>query len=486
MPSHKACRHLADVLRISQFPAVICIHEAGGYPGGNKRRAALRLTMRCRATHVVVNEPHRPYPTFPLGELARKQTATRRDFLRTASLGAATFSMTATSYGRILGANDRISIGVVGCGGRGRKAHMTGVNAHAKTQNIEITAVADPWKTRRELAAEQAKEWYGKPARMFVSYRDILALDDIDAVMIASCDHQHTTHLEATATAGKDVYCEKPLAMDFEKLKRACDAVRKAKVVCQIGTQVRSYPTSTACRKLFQSGMFGNVARIEQIRNSTRPYWYSRVADVNPKDVDWKEFLLDAAEQPFCADKFSGWYGYRDFSDGPVPGLASHFVDLIHYITGAKFPTSATGQHGTFTWKDEHNFTCPDQVQATWIYPEGFMVSFSTNFGNSSGNHISILGDQGTLSLTPWSRPTYSRVGGGKPSELPKEETAVEPIETPDHFLDWLQCIRDRGTCRASIEAGYQHAVAVIMAVKAADTGRRQIYDPDKREIRER
>ncbi len=229
----------------------------------------------------------------------------------------------------------------------------------------------------------------------------------------------------------------------------------------------------------------GKVARIEQIRNGSKPYWYSRVADVNPKDVDWKEFLMDAPPQPFRADKFSGWYGYRDFSDGPVPGLASHFIDLIHYITGAKFPTSVTGQHGTFTWKDKHQFTCPDQVQATWIYPEGFMVSYSTNFGNASGSMIRFLGDQGLLNLTPWSRPTISRTGAGQPSKLPKEETPLKPIETPDHFLNWLQSIRTRETCRASIDAGYQHAVAVIMAVRAADTGRRQIYDPGKREIRE-
>jgi predicted dehydrogenase len=237
---------------------------------------------------------------------------------------------------------------------------------------------------------------------------------------------------------------------------------------------------------MFQDGVIGKLSRVEQSRNSVKPYWYSRLREVKKKDVDWKEFLMDAPEQPFNADKLSGWYGYRDFSDGPVPGLASHFVDLIHYITGAKFPTSATGQHGTFTWIDEHKFTCPDQVQATWIYPEGFMVTFTTNYGNSNGNHIYFLGDKGTLNLTPWTKPTYSRRGAipERKSTLPGEETPVEAIDTPDHFLDWLQNIRSRGTCRAPIEAGYQHGVAVIMAVIASDTGQRQIYDPEKREIR--
>ena len=413
-----------------------------------------------------------------------KSKSSRREFLKTASAGAAALSMTTASYGRVVGANDRISIGVIGCGGRGMGAHMPGVYAHAKTQNLEITAVADPWLPRREAAAEKVKGWFGRPARTFVSYRDILALDDVDAVMIASCDHQHTTHLEATAKAKKDVYCEKPLAMDFEKLKTACDAVRASGVVCQIGTQVRSYPTSTACHELIKAGKLGKISRIEQVRNSTKPYWYSRIADVKKREVEWQEFLMHRPMRPFRADHFSGWYGVRDFSDGPIPGLASHFVDLIHYITGAKFPESVVAQAGRFTWVDEHEFTCPDQVQAVWTYPEGFMVSYATNFGNSNGNRIHFYGDHGTLDMTPWSKPKISSAGARTKGELGAEE-AVQPIETPDHFLDWLQCIRSRGTCRASIEAGYQHAVTVLMAVRAHDTGKRQIYDHAKREIRE-
>lgn len=114
---------------------------------------------------------------------------TRRGFLKAASASAAAVTFSATSYARVAGANDRISIGIIGCGQRGLQAHMPGVHAHAKTQNIEITAVCDPWSVRREMAAEQTKQWYGRPARRFVSYRDLLALRDIDAVMIASPDH---------------------------------------------------------------------------------------------------------------------------------------------------------------------------------------------------------------------------------------------------------------------------------------------------------
>ena len=409
----------------------------------------------------------------------------RRDLLKAGFGGSAALAFSAAGYARIPGANDRISIGIIGCGSRGIGAHMAGVNKHAKEQNIEITAVCDPWRLRREAASAKANEWYGRPARQFVTYRDLLALDDVDAVMIASCDHQHTTHLKAAAEAGKDIYCEKPLAMDFERLKDACDAVEEAGAVCQIGTQLRSLPSFTGCRELYKTGVLGTVGRIEQCRNSEKPYWYSYLKEVREEDVDWKEFLMDRAWRPFDPIHYSGWYGYRDFSDGPLPGLGSHFIDLVHYITGAEFPSSCVCLGGTYTYKDEHAFTCPDHVQALWTYPEGFMVSYSTNFGNGSGNSFKIFGDQGVLDMVRWTAPVLSAEGGAKRMGEIRGENPVEDVPMPDHFLDWLQCLRSRKTPNAPIQAGYQHAVACLMAMQSFDTGKRMVYDAEKREIRE-
>ncbi|MBN2314349.1 MAG: Gfo/Idh/MocA family oxidoreductase [Sedimentisphaerales bacterium] len=411
-----------------------------------------------------------------------EQHYSRRRFLKTTAVGAVALS--AASYARVIGANERISIGQIGCGGRGIGAHMKGVHEHQDTQNFEITAVCDPWRVRQEMASATAKEWYGRPARMFSSYRDLLALKDVDAVMIASPDHAHTTHLKAAAEAGKDVYCEKPLAMRLDRLKDACDAVKKANIVCQIGTQLRSYPTFTGCRELYKTGILGTVGRIEQCRNSERPYWYGYMKDVNPKDVDWKEFLMDRPMRNFDPVLYSGWYGYREFSDGPVPGLGSHFIDLVHYITGAKYPKNSVCLGGTYTWKDEHNFTCPDHVHALWEYPEGFMVSYSTNFGNGSGNSFKIFGDVGVLDMVNWNAPILTAEGANSKKKGPiRGKNPVEEVQRPDHFLDWLQCLRTRKTPNASIEAGYQHGVAVIMAMMSFDSGRRMVYDAEKREI---
>jgi len=408
---------------------------------------------------------------------------TRRGFLKTASVGTVAMSMSAASYARVKGANDRISIGIIGCGSRGLDAHMAGIYPFAKDQNIEVTAVCDPWRIRREMAAAKAKEQYGREARPFVSYRDVLALDDIDAVMIASPDHVHTLHLEAAAKAKKDVYCEKPISMDLESLKKAADAVKANNVVCQIGTQLRSLPSFTGCRELYKTGILGKVGRIEQCRNGEQPYWYHYLKEAKEEDVDWKEFLHDRPMRPFSSVQFTGWYGFLDFSGGPVPGFASHYIDLVHYITGAQFPSSAVCLGGVYTWKDEYGFTCPDHVQALWTYPEGFMVSYSTNFGNGGSNTFRILGDQGTLDMVNWTSPVLTAEGGSKNKGAIRGKKPIEDVPTDDHFLNWLKCLRSRETPNASIDAGYQHGVAILMATRAFETGERQVYDREKRKI---
>ena len=151
---------------------------------------------------------------------------------------------------------------------------------------------------------------------------------------------------------------------------------------------------------------------------------------------------------------------------------------------GCGFPTSCVSTGGVFTWKDEHKFTAPDCVQATWIYPEGFMLTSSTNFGNSSGNTRKYFGTKGTLSLDNANAPSYSADGGPKRDGKIRGKVEVTPVECPDHFLNWLQCMRTGETPNASIDDGYKHAVAVLMAAKAYESGRKTVYDQAQRAIR--
>lgn len=415
----------------------------------------------------------------------------RREFLKTSAglvVGAALGSsgvLGAVERTRSIGANERIRIGIIGCGNRGLDTHMESIYKHVAETNFEIVAVCDPWRLARERANARVKEWFGRDATQCVSYRELLALDGIDAVMIASPDHHHTTHLEAAALAGKHIYVEKPLANEMDKLVRAVDAVKQAGTVVQVGTQLRSTPGVVGARNVYQSGILGKTSLIEENRNSEKPYWYDYLGrDVREEDVDWKEFLGDLPMQPFKPDAYEAWYGYYEFSLGPVAQWGIHFIDTIHFITGATFPESCVCLGGIHTWKDEHQFTAPDCVQATWIYPEGFMVSSSNNLGNGSGNSRRIFADKGVLKLENLSAPTYNAVGGPRRDGSIRGENEVPPVERPDHFLDWLQCMRTGKAPFAPIDAGFQSTVACLMATRSFETGRKTIYDHKERAIR--
>ena len=157
--------------------------------------------------------------------MRKSKPTDRRTFL--AGAGAATFASalgrTALSYSRILGANDRISLGHIGCGRRG--LGLQTIARGLKGRNLEMTAVCDLWKVNREAAAARTESWYGRAPRSFQYMEDLLALKDVDAVLISTADFQHATHLKTVVEAGKDAYCEKPMANDLAEAKAARDAV---------------------------------------------------------------------------------------------------------------------------------------------------------------------------------------------------------------------------------------------------------------------
>jgi len=412
--------------------------------------------------------------------------ASRRQFLKTASAGAA-MAFTATKLRQDRGSERADLAGPHRLRRSRLRCHMKGVHPHDKEQNVEFTAVSDPWKQRRERAAARAQEWYGRPARQFVSYRDIVALKDIrrgDDRLVRSPTlpapggrHQGQEGRLRGETAGYEHGDAQP------RLRPGQGQLQ----VVQMGTQGRSYPTSAGCRKLFQSGAIGKVTRIEQCRNGGKPYWYSwmeRAEPVKAEDVDWKEFLMDRPMRPFDAKLLTGWYGFREFTDGPIANLGCHFIAMNNFVVGSTLPLSCVAQGGTFTWKDQ-GFTCPDHCEAVWVYPEGYLVHYSTNFGNSSGSVTKIYGDEGTIDLGKWQAPTYSSAGAIKPSKAPKVDTPSSRSNV--RTTSWTgcsACARERRPSRRSRPAT-TIASRCSWAPAPWTTGKRQIFDPQKRDIRE-
>ncbi len=397
----------------------------------------------------------------------------RRQFMMAASLTAAQAS-------RVWGANERIGVAVIGCGGRGLLGECL---QFGPEMNVEVTAVCDTWRQQREKAAAQVKEATGKEPKQVVHYQDVLALKEVDAVLISTPDHQHCTQLCAAIGAGKDAYVEKPMAMDMKELIQAVDTVKKSDRVVQVGTQVRSWAPSVAGRTFVGSGGLGNIIKIEQSRNGYEPYWHQTGArPVNEADVDWKAFLMHRKFRPWNADQYAGWYGYHEFSRGPHTGYMAHFVDLVHFVTGAKYPRRAVALGGIYRWKDPR--TAPDSIEVILEYPEpGFLVRYNTTFGTNANSYLKFIGARGVMDATRWNQPwVLDGSGSGEPDKIPAG-TQMAEVESTPHMKNWFECLRSRKQPHATIDDGYNHSVACIMADEAYVRGERMIYDPDKRAI---
>ena len=419
----------------------------------------------------------------------------RRSFLGRAgalAVGAGALRGTALSYGRILGANDRISLGHVGVGRRGTE--LAQIVSLLKAKNLEMTAVCDLWKVNREAAAARAATAYGRAPRTFQYMEELLALKDVDAVLVSTADFQHATHLKMVAEAGKDCYCEKPMANDLAEAKAARDAVLSRPLVVQVGTQHRSEPYQNAVHDFIGTGALGEVSKVEIVWNYHGPRWRGRseVGQLREPDTDWRRWLLGKPFRPFDPRMYFEFRLYRDFSSGIPDQWMSHGIDLVHYFLDDSFPTSVVASGGVFAWKDGREN--PDTFQALLEYPKGFLVSYSTSFGNDSDSFSRIMGKAATLiNMGGEGSPRWKWVEEkGTHEDDPNVKRAEKYITLPgddrvpppgigdddtSHMTNWLDCLRSRKPPNATVRHGFAHSVACIMAARACREGRKLYWD---------
>jgi predicted dehydrogenase len=274
----------------------------------------------------------------------------RREFLgksvaATTAAGAALSAMTASSYGRVLGANERIRLGLIGCGGR-----MRGLANYAKgaDENITVTAVCDVWEEKRNWWTGHVEKTFGAKPVAYVDYRKLLAEADVDAVVIATPAHQHCGQTIDAARAGKHVYVEKPFAPlmeSLEPLNQAYDVVKETGIVIQHGTQGSSAEETFALKDFLAGGKLGKVFRIESTINHYVPYWNRYKGPQKEDQTDWKGFLYDKSPRPFDADQHASWMGYQDFSSGPIGGWMAHFSNFVHGLRGDLRPDQRPPPH---------------------------------------------------------------------------------------------------------------------------------------------
>ncbi len=412
----------------------------------------------------------------------------RRSFIATsaAATAGASLSTSALSYGRIIGANDRISICHIGTGSRGGDLALI-VSQLSKSQNAEIIAICDLWKLNREKAAATNAKNY---------VEDALALPDVDAVIISTPEHSHSTILKMAVDAHKDAYVEKPMGNVLSEVKAARDTVLASKQIVQVGTQHRSEPYPQAAHDVVKSGALGDVSKIEIVWNYHGPRWRGREETklIREQDTDWNAWLLTKPHRPFDPQVYCEFRLYREFSSGIPDQWMSHAIDLVHWFMDDNFPRSVVAHGGIFAWPDGRENA--DTFQALLEYPKGFLVSYSTSFGNDSPSFTRYMGKKATLmNIGGEGSPRYQLVqekGNHEDDPAIDKDRPTKNILLPGshelppmgiddltlgHMTNWFECIRSRQQPHCTVREGFSHSVACMMAAQAYWSGRKMYWD---------
>jgi len=309
---------------------------------------------------------------------------TRRGFLASASAGAAILGTGTLAAHAAVGANERLAIGMIGTGDRGQ--YLTGeILKLSKQHNAEIIAVCDVWKPNLDKCAARVNDHFGREPRKFTRFQDLLEVNDLDAVVVATPDFGHAPIMIAALKAGKDVYVEKPMSINLAEANEALNLARQHERVVQVGTQRRSEGRFKAAGREFATGILGKLNRISAAMFVNAPRWARGFDDCKPGDVDWDAFLFNRPKVPFDPRFLRRWHLYKLCTNGLSGLWMAHYSDAVHMITGSTYPASAVAHGGVYVWEDgrEHD----DTFQTLIEYPEGYLMSWAMGLGNSLGDY---------------------------------------------------------------------------------------------------
>lgn len=436
---------------------------------------------------------------------------TRRGFIKTAALtsaGLATIGFSAKSYGRIMGANDRVRVGVVGFSNRARDTLIPCFLDHSEELNFEIAAVSDIWNRRREEGTAFMLEKTGNSIPTARNNEEMYAKYTVDAVIISTADFQHALHTVEAIEAGCDAYVEKPFAETMEDNRNALKAVKKSGKIIQIGSQRRSGVNYIAANEYIKSGRFGPITMVEMTWNVNQPGRWRRpelVESIKATDTDWKRYLMNRPHEPWDPRKYIEYRLFWPYSSG-IPGQwMCHQIDTVHWFTDLPHPRSVVANGGIYVWKDgRKNY---DTMTAVFDYgplndpASGFQVVYSSRMHNSAGGVKEYyFSNGGKLDLANNMISSEGGLTGQHAAAMDMQPNLLEEFNLPDlsivtaastgtdsmtsaHIRNWMQCVRSRKKPNADVIAGYNHSIATIMTNAAIRTGERATFDSKRQTV---
>jgi predicted dehydrogenase len=375
----------------------------------------------------------------------------------------------------VLGANERIRLGIIGPGDRG----MQLVREAIACPNTEFVAFADIYTRRLEEAKKIVPD-----AKTYLDYRYLLDDNSVDAVLIATPQHLHCEHFVAALDAGKHVYQEKTMAFTVEHAKRMRAAFRKAgKRTVQVGHQSCSSGQVQDAMSFMATGFVGKLTAIHahMYRNTPhgKPQWARPTyPDMTPENILWKSFLGEARQRPFDANRYVNWRFFWDYSGGNVYENMCHQLSFWYKILNLEIPRAVTMVGGLYLWKDGREV--PDTMNVAMEHPEEILFSWDSGFGNNQlGSGEFVLGTDGTISKSQQIRYIPQKVNRPGGNEI------LGQARTPPraHMQNFLDCIRTGAGPNCPFDVGFRVSIACRMAVDSYRDGRTLHWDPVKEEI---
>ena len=367
-------------------------------------------------------------------------------------------------------ANEAIRVGCIGTGGRCRVLMRSLKNV----PGVKMTAVCDVWDSPRN----QGKALAEPDAFTTKDYRAVLDRKEIDAVLVGTPDHWHVPITVDACMAGKDVYVEKPLTHSLAEGQAVVEAQDKNKRVVQVGMQQRSMPHLIKARELVKAGMIGKVHKAHLTWNRNAGKIVRTPLGVDPKTVDWKQFLGSAKDQPFDEHRLCNWRWFWDFGGGILTDLMVHWLDVVDWMCELEHPAEAVTVGDWFVAKDA--WETPDTIQTLLRYPErALQVYFEGTFANArNGAMVELMGteatlyfDRGRYELHPEKnrkvQPEQLILGDGPRGADFYNKPEAELL----HLTNWVECMRSRQKPCAPAEAGVAAAAGAHLGNIAYRTG---------------
>ncbi len=425
----------------------------------------------------------------------------RRSFLKTATYGAAATAMT-PAWARVIGANDRINVAIIGLGLRGSD-HLNLLLEHRRNKaDIQIVALCDVYQRRLTRASKLVPG-----ARTYTQHEEVLKRPDIDAVFIATPDHWHASMTLDAINSGKDVYVEKPMTHTVEEAKVVAHRAKELNRVIQVGVQGLSWHRWPKVREIIRSGMIGQVVAVQGTysRNVPTGDWNWPIDPGAGPDgtgenhIDWKQWLGSAPQIPFNADRFFRFRKYWDYSGGIATDLHYHVVAPFHLAIANDFPIRSAGMGGLWVYNDGRQ--TPDTFLTAADYPSKYSMTIQSSQVNEHGPRMMLRGTKATIHLSDeWEGPPsrqydYADIVPESPyvAEFAKqygnEMVRIDGVGNEGDLLhvdNFLDCIRTRKQPNCPVDLGYKVMATIDLSVRSYRNGRVYYFDAENERVYEK